>query len=240
MAGEEKPYACEILHLDEPACPKNEAKDEILLDSRVRLNKGGRMAYAAEKLPMTEDEYLAFERTSDERHEFVNGEVFAMAGGTSNHSTVMMSIGAELRFALRKRRCQTHAADMRIYIPTSGRYVYADASVVCGKPQFKDETHDTLLNPRVVVEVLSPSTEAYDRGEKFEHYQTVPSIMHYVLAAQDKPRIEVFTRMGDGSWHLRTYGPGDRLELSSIECVIDVDQVYTNVFDSDFTSGPST
>jgi Uma2 family endonuclease len=230
----EKRIRKRLLHLDEQTCPENEEEDEILLDSRVRLNKGGRMAYAAEKLPMTEDEYLAFERASDERHEFVNGEVFAMAGGTYEHTTIAANIIGELQFGLRGRRCTTQTSDMRIYIPTSGRYVYADASVVCGKPEFKDETHDTLLNPRVVVEVLSPSTEAYDRGEKFEQYQTVPSIMHYVLAEQDKPRIEVFTRMGDGSWNLRTYGPGDRLELSSIECVIDVDQVYTNVFDREY------
>lgn len=235
----EKRIRKRLLHLDEQISPKNQ-EEEFSLDSWVCLNKGGRMAYAAKKLPMTEDEYLAFERASDERHEFVNGEVFAIAGGTGAHSAVMMSIGAELRFALRRRQCQTRSSDMRIHIPASGRYVYADVSVVCGRPQFKDETHDTLLNPRVIVEVLSPSTEAYDRGEKFAHYQTIPSVMHYVLAAQDKRRIEVFTRKEDGSWNLRTYGSGDRLELSAIECAIDVDQVYTNVFDSDFTSGPST
>lgn len=197
------------------------------------------MGYAAERLQMTEEEYLAFERASEERHEFANGAVFAMAGGSSNHSTVMMSIGAELRVALRDRRCQTRSSEMRIYIPSSGRYVYADASVVCGRPQFKDDAHDTLLNPRVIVEVLSPSTEAYDRVDKFDQYQTLPSVMHYVLAAQDKPRIEVYTRQEDGSWNLRKYGPGDRVALPAIECTIEVDQVYTNVFDSDYDDEPA-
>ncbi len=197
------------------------------------------MGYAAERIPMTEEEYLAFERGSDERHEFADGAIFAMAGGSSNHSTVMMSIGSELRVALRHRRCQTRSSEMRIYIPASGRYVYADASVVCGRPQFKGETHDTLLNPRVIVEVLSPSTEEYDRGEKFTHYQTLPSLAHYVLAAQDKPCIEVFTRMADGSWTSRAHGPGDRVELPAIECAIDVDLVYTNVFDSDYDDEPA-
>lgn len=197
------------------------------------------MGYAAEKLQMTEDEYLALERAADERHEFANGEIFAMAGGTSNHASVTTSIGAELRIALRKRRCQTRSADMRIHIPSTGRYVYADASVVCGKPQFKDDKHDTLLNPRVIVEVLSPSTEAYDRGDKFAQYRTLPSLMHYVLAAQDKPLVEVFTRLEDGSWNLRTYGPGDRVALPAIECLIEVDQVYSNVFDSDFEDEPA-
>lgn len=192
------------------------------------------MGYAAEKLQMTEDEYLAIERAAEERHEFANGEIFAMARGSSNHAAVMMSIGTELRVALRHRRCQTRSADMRIHIPSSGRYVYADASVVCGRPQFKDDKHDTLLNPRVIVEVLSPSTEAYDRGDKFAQYRTLPSLMHYVLAAQDKPCIEVFTRLEDGSWNLKVYGPGDRVELPAIESTIEVDQVYTNVFDSDF------
>jgi len=197
------------------------------------------MGDAAERLRMTEDEYLAFERASEERHEFADGEIFAMAGGSSNHSTVMLSIGTELRVALRHRRCRAHASEMRIHIPTSGRYVYADASVVCGRPQFTDDKHDTLLNPRVIVEVLSSSTEAYDRGDKFAQYQTLASLMHYVLAAQDKPRIEVFTRIGDGSWNLRTYGPGDRVVLSAIECTIDVDQVYTNVFDADYDDEPA-
>jgi Uma2 family endonuclease len=197
------------------------------------------MGDAAEQVRMTEDEYLAFERASEERHEFADGEIFAMAGGSSNHSTVMMSIGSELRVALRERRYQTRSSEMRIYIPQSGRYVYADASVVCGRPEFKDETHDTLLNPNVIVEVLSPSTEAYDRGDKFAQYQALPSVMHYVLASQDKPRIEVFTRQDDGSWNLRNYGPGDRVALPAIECTIDVDQVYTNVFDTDYDDEPA-
>ncbi|HRI64048.1 MAG TPA: Uma2 family endonuclease [Polyangium sp.] len=197
------------------------------------------MGYAAERIPMTEEEYLAFERASDERHEFANGEVFAMSGGTYEHALIAGNIIRDLGLGLRGRRCTVQTSDMRIYIPTSGRYVYADASVVCGRPQFRDETRDNLLNPRVVVEVLSPSTEEYDRGEKFTHYQTLPSLAHYVLAAQDKPCIEVFTRMDDGSWKSRAYGPGDRVELPAIECAIDVDLVYTNVFDTDYDDEPA-
>jgi len=197
------------------------------------------MADAAERLRMTEDEYLAFERASEERHEFADGEIFAMSGGTFEHTTVAANMIGELRESLRGRRCSVQTSDMRIHMPTSGRYVYADASVVCGRPQFKDDTRDTLLNPKVIVEVLSPSTEAYDRGDKFAQYQTIPSVMHYVLAAQDKRRIEVFTRQEDGSWNLRNYGPGDRVALSAIECTIDVDQVYTNVFDSDYDDEPA-
>jgi Uma2 family endonuclease len=197
------------------------------------------MADAAERLRMTEDEYLVFERASAERHEFADGEIFAMSGGTYKHTTVAANIIRDLGQELRGRRCTVQTSDMRIHFSTTGRYVYADASVVCGRPQFKDETHDTLLNPKLIVEVLSPSTEAYDRGDKFAQYQTIPSVMHYVLAAQDKPRIEVFTRQDDGSWNLRNYGPGDRVALSAIECAIEVDQVYTNVFDSDYDDEPA-
>lgn len=192
------------------------------------------MGSAAQRLRMTEGEYLAFERTSDVRHEFADGEIFAMAGGTYEHTTVAANIITELRNALRGRKCSVQTSDMRIHIPSRGRYVYADASVVCGRPVFLDENHDTLINPRVVVEVLSPSSEEYDRGEKFALYQTLPSVMHYVLAAQDKPCIEVFTRKADGTWDLRKYGPGDQLALETLEISIAIDEVYSNVFDSDF------
>lgn len=192
------------------------------------------MGSAAQRLRMTAEEYLAFERASDVRHEFANGEIFAMAGGTYEHTTIAANMIGELRNALRGRKCSVQTSDMRIHIPLRGRYVYADASVVCGRPEFLDDKHDTLINPRVVVEVLSPSTEVYDRGEKFTLYQTLPSVMHYVLAAQDKPCIEVFTRMVDGLWKSRTYGPGEIVVLPALEISFEVDQVYSNVFDSDF------
>lgn len=106
--------------------------------------------------------------------------------------------------------------------------------MVCGRSEFLDDKHDTLLNPRVVVEVLSPSSEAYDRGEKFALYQSLPSVMHYVLAAQDKPSIEMFTRMVDGLWKSRVFGPGESVVLPALEITFEVDQVYSNVFDTDF------
>jgi Uma2 family endonuclease len=120
---------------------------------------------------------------------------------------------------------------MRVHIPSSGRFVYPDASVVCGRPQYKDEQIDSLLNPRIIVEVLSPSTEAYDRGDKFTNYRSIPSLMHYIMAAQDKPFVEVYTRQEDESWELREYGPESHLALSAIDCSISVDQIYAGVFD---------
>jgi Uma2 family endonuclease len=189
------------------------------------------MAEAALRMRMTEEEYLAFERASDERHEYADGEIFAMSGGTGNHSAVTLSIGAELRFALRGRNCRAYSPDVRIYIPKTQRYVYPDGSVVCGGAEYKDASKDTLLNPQVIVEVLSPSSEAYDRGDKFAQYRTIPSVTIYVLAAQDKPLLEVYTRQDDGSWNYRAYGPGEKAALSAIGCELDVDVVYTDVLD---------
>jgi Uma2 family endonuclease len=197
------------------------------------------MGDAAERIRMTEEEYLAFERASDERHEYSNGFVIMKPASCHTHSLVVVGIGGELHGALRGKKCQVFSCSMRVYIPSSRWYVYPDCSVVCGRPELKDLERDNLLNPRVVVEVLSAETEAYDRGDKFAQYQTLPSVMHYVLAAQDKQRIEVFTRLNDGSWNLRTYGPGDRIALSAIEGTIEVDQVYTNVFDTDYDDAPA-
>jgi Uma2 family endonuclease len=189
------------------------------------------MGDPAARLRMTEEEYLAFERASDEKHEFADGEIFAMSGGKGPHSNVAAAFIRDFGVALLGRTCRVYTSDMRIHIPSSGRFVYPDASVVCGRPQYKDEQIDTLLNPRVIVEVLSSSTEAYDRGDKFANYRTLPSLMHYIMAAQDKPFVEVYTRQDDGSWLLREYGPGTRIALSSPECTLEVDRIYTGVFD---------
>ncbi len=197
------------------------------------------MGNGSERVRMTEQEYLAFERASEERHEYRDGFVIMKSASSYTHSLIVTGIGCELLGALRGKKCRALSCSMRVYIPSSRWYVYPDASVVCGRPEVKDLERDNLLNPRVVVEVLSKETEAYDRGDKFAQYQTLPSVMHYVLAAQDKPRIEVFTRQDDGSWNLRNYGPGDRIALSAIECTIEVDQVYTNVFDSDYADEPA-
>lgn len=189
------------------------------------------MADPAVRMRMTEEEYLAFERASDEKHEFADGEIFAMSGGKGPHANVAANIIGALAFVLRGRSCRVYTSDMRVHIPISGRFVYPDASVVCGRPQYKDEQIDTLLNPRVIVEILSPSTEAYDRGDKFENYQSLASLKHYIMAAQDKPRIEVYTRQDDGSWHFRVFLAGTSIALSSPECTLDVDQIYAGVFD---------
>jgi len=179
---------------------------------------------------LSEQDYLEFERSSPIRHEYADGEIFAMSGGTMEHSAVAANVISELRSGLLGRGCRVLTSDMRIKIPATGRYVYPDASVVCARPEFVDEKRDTLLNPRLIIEVLSDSTEAYDRGDKFAQYRSVASLEEYVLASQKEPKLEVFARQADGSWVLRIYGPGERAVLASIECVIEVDRVYTDVF----------
>src|SRR5437868_3265704 len=125
------------------------------------------MGEAAARTRLTPEEYLAFERSSEIKHEYVDGEIFAMSGGTRAHSLVGGNVLGEIRAALSERDCEVHGSDIRIKIPATGRYVYPDASVVCGEALFEDDEEDTLLNPKVIVEVLSRSTEPYDRGDKF-------------------------------------------------------------------------
>lgn len=180
---------------------------------------------------MTEEEYLAFERAAEEKHEFADGEIFAMSGSSRAHSSVNSHLIRDLGNVLMGRRCSVYTSDLRIYIPSSGRYVYPDASVVCGRAELKDAERDILLNPRVIVEVLSESTEDYDRGEKFTHYKTIPSLAHYVLASQEKPFVEVFTRQADNSWTCIKYEAGEKIVLSALECEIEIDRVYANVFE---------
>jgi Uma2 family endonuclease len=189
------------------------------------------MGHAAARARLSPEEYLAFERSSEQRHEYADGEIFAMAGGTREHSLTAMNIARELGVALLDRPCEVHGSDMRIKIQATGRYLYADASVVCGRPIFQDATRDTLLNPVVVVEVLSDSSEAYDRGDKFAQYRTIESMQEYVLASQKEARIEHFRRLPDGSWLLRIFLRGDRVRLDSINAELSVDGAYLKVFD---------
>jgi Uma2 family endonuclease len=195
------------------------------------------MGHAAARTGLSEQEYLAFERASPEKHEYANGEIFAMSGGTAEHSAVILNLLAELRGALSGRGCRAFESNMRVHIPATGRYVYPDGSIVCGRPELTDDTRDTLLNPRVVIEVLSSSTEAYDRGDKFASYRTIPSVQEYLLASQSEPRLELFTRQPDRSWNLRIFGPGERAELVSVGCAVEVDRVYDGVFEADAAAG---
>jgi len=175
-------------------------------------------------------QYLELERAAEERHELIDGEMFAMSGGSREHSLIAQNIGGELRGALRSRPCEVFNADMRIGIEATSRFTYADVSVACGPLRFVDEKRDTLLNPTAVFEVLSDSTESYDRGEKFAGYRTVPSLQEYVLVSQKRELVEHLHRQADGSWLLRVCGAGESVSLPSLGCELAVDEIYFKVF----------
>ncbi len=187
------------------------------------------MGQPAIRSGLTPAEYLACERASPEKHEYADGEMFAMAGCSREHSLITGSILRELGSALLDRPCEVHTSDMRIKIASRGRYVYPDASVVCGDPVFEDAEVDTLLNPKLIIEVLSDSTEAYDRGDKFDQYRSIPSLTDYVLISQKAMRLEHFERQPDARWLLTIVGPGESLAIESIGVTVEIERLYVKV-----------
>lgn len=188
------------------------------------------MASAAVQVQyVTPEEYLRLERASEVRHEYFNGQIYAMAGGTDDHGTISGNVFALLWNQLRGRNCKANGSDLRLHVSESGLYTYPDVSVLCGETEFDDPEHDTVLNPRVVVEVLSPSTERYDRGDKFAHYQMLPSLTDYLLISQGKPRIEHFVRRGE-QWVLTTtVDPAATIRIVSIQCDLKLSEVYERI-----------
>lgn len=182
-------------------------------------------------------EYLEFERAALEKHEYFDGEIFDMSGASLKHVTISSNINASLHFQLKKRPCKSYQSDLRVHIPATGLFTYPDIIVVCGKPQLLDDAYlDTLLNPLVIVEILSPSTADYDKGAKFDHYRTIESLKEYVLVWQDKKRIAHYTKQFDESWILRDFiGEEAEIILSSIECSLTMDDIYDKV---DFEESP--
>ena len=179
---------------------------------------------------LTPQEYLAIERASETKNEYFNGEVFAMVGASRKHNLIAGNIFGELRQQLKGKPCEAYTNDMRVRIPTTGLYTYPDVVVVCGEPQFEDEYIDTLLNPTLIVEVLSESTESYDRGRKAGFYRTVESIAEYLLVSQDEYRVEQYVKQPDGRWLLTDICSLEiAVELSSIRCTLPMKEVYGRV-----------
>jgi Uma2 family endonuclease len=177
----------------------------------------------------TPAEYLALERSAREKSEYVNGHIYAMAGASRPHNLIVANIIGELRTRLRGRPCEAYVSDMRVKVQRTGMYTYPDVVALCGEPRLEDAELDTLLNPSVIVEVLSPSTESYDRGEKFAHYRRLDTLQEYVLVAQVRHRIEHFRREGD-HWVLTEISdPGEELTLSSLGCTLAVADIYDRV-----------
>lgn len=185
---------------------------------------------ALPKPSLTAAGYLAIERAAETKSEFFDGEMFAMAGTTKNHARIVMNLSGELRARLKGRSCEPFATDLRVKVEANGLYTYPDLVVVCGEQRFEDDRLDTLLNPTLVVEVLSETTERYDRVKKFDLYRALPSLQEYVLVSQSEPRVEQFLRQPDGEWNLRiTTDPTAFVNLTSLECEIPFAEIYERV-----------
>lgn len=174
------------------------------------------------------ENYLDFERIQTDRHEFLDGIVYAMAGESPNHSTICFNLITIVGQQLRGKKCRGFSPNMKIATNEKGLYSYPDLAVVCGTPQFYDKTKDVITNPTVIFEVLSPSTENYDRGEKFLRYTNfIETLQDYVLISQEKPLIEHYSKQANGGWKkTEIEGLNENLKLDSIECEISLDELY--------------
>lgn len=182
------------------------------------------------KVYYTPEEYLALERQAEHKSEYFDGEIFAMTGASRRHNLVAANVLAALHRQLRKRPCEIYSSDMRVKVSPTGLYTYPDVVIVCGEPFFDDKQKDTLLNPTVLVEVLSKSTASYDRGEKFEHYRKLDSLAEYLVIAQNKYHVEHYIRQPDNRWLLsETDDRQQTIHLSSIECDLALADIYDKV-----------
>lgn len=183
----------------------------------------------------TPEEYLAIERKLESRHEYYQGEMFAMSGASREHNLISMNIAASLHRQFANQPCEVYQHDMRVKVTTIGMYVYPDVVATCKKPRFEDDTFDTLLNPQLIVEVLSESTEGFDRGMKFESYRKIESLHEYLLVDQNRPHIEHYSRE-HGPWVLsEAHGLESALLLPAVNCRLDLADVYAKV---DFPAAP--
>jgi Uma2 family endonuclease len=176
------------------------------------------------------EDYLALERKNEFKSEYFDGEIHAMTGASRRHNFIAGNVYATLRQVLRDRPCDVYISDMRVGVPATNLYTYPDVAVVCGEPAFEDAEVDTLLNPTLLVEVLSKSTASYDRTAKFGHYRTLDSLAEYVLIAQDEYRVEQYTKQPDGRWLLTDIrGPEGVVELASVGLTLPLGAIYERV-----------
>ena len=174
-------------------------------------------------------QYLLLEETSNVRHEYFDGEIYAMAGGTPTHAALAAAVTGSLHAQLRGGPCRVYSSDLRVRIRTTGLATYPDVTVVCGPIEPDPESRHTVTNPRLVVEVTSEGTETYDRTEKLEHYKNVESLAAIVLVSHSEIRLDLWLRGGDGGWALSSFGPGEVLDLTSIGCRLEVDEIYRDL-----------
>lgn len=177
------------------------------------------------------EEYLEFERESENRHEFLDGDLYAMAGESLSHSRVCINLAREVGNKLKGMPCEPLSPNMKVRTSNASLFAYPDLTIVCGEPMFHDTKKDVLVNPRVIFEVLSPSTEVYDRTTKFMRYRMGnETLIDYVLVSQEKPFVEHFTRQADGDWRYRSYSSlTDSFEIESVECSLSLAEIYDRV-----------
>jgi Uma2 family endonuclease len=187
----------------------------------------------------TLEEYFALELASEERYEFWNGEVFSMSGASLAHNQIARNIGTKLDTELRARGCQSFPADLRVKVPTYPPYRYPDLTALCGQPEIERIGGlDMLVNPALIVEVLSPSTEAFDRGDKFTHYKSIASFSEYILVAQHRPHVSQFVRQENGVWSFMEFNDmSDSVRCASVPCVLALNEIYRDVVFEDVTRG---
>lgn len=179
---------------------------------------------------ITPEEYLRIERAAEWKSEYIDGEMFAMAGASPRHVLIATNLAAELRERLRNTPCTAYTADLRVATDRRRHYTYPDVVVVCEPVQCVDEHQDTITNPTLIAEVLSESTEKYDRGAKSERYRAVPTLAEYMLVSQERVHIELYTRQPDGVWALREWNdPDAEIDLSSVGCRLKIAEVYAKI-----------
>lgn len=185
----------------------------------------------AVQLPMSREQYLAMDRAAEHKHELWDGKAYAMAGASLAHNRLVRNLLVALTQALAGRDGEALPSDQRVRVPGQDRYLYPDVTVVCGAVELEDDRRDTLLNPRVVIEVLSDSTEAFDRGQKFEAYQAIPSVAEYLLVAQDRVRVDQFVRgTQDAIWLLRPYAQGS-IDIATLGVQLPLASIYAGVLE---------
>ncbi len=182
------------------------------------------------KTLLTPEQYLEIERKAEFKSEYFQGEMFAMSGVSRQHDRLTRDLTFILYPQVEMRGCELYTSDIRVRVSSTGLYTYPDLTVVCGQQQFLDDSVDTLLNPTFLAEILSPSTEAYDRGRKAEHYRKLESLREYLLIAQDRRQADLFTLQPSGRWELReASSKEDVLELQSIGCRISIAELYRHI-----------
>ena len=192
------------------------------------------MSIGAAQTILSPEEYISFERkfvpdAETVRHEYIKGKIISMSGASRAHNLISFNIAAELHPQLKGKESEAYISEMRVSAPTTSSYFYPDLVVVCDEPHFEDNQFDTLLNPIAIIEILSPSTEAYNRGEKFSHYRQIESLQEYILVSQDKVNVERFLRKPDEWGYTSFQELNQKVPITSIACELSLEEIYDGV-----------